>query len=121
MSFNWEAFWAKKILAPEADALCRHRDCYQPGQDKGSYSPGRGYTSYHAKPLPVCMTRLCHGCPAAVGLRDGEDHVMRPEIDWRAAFDAITGHGRHAERELRELCRWLIIYHAAHLRAEGPA
>ena len=33
------------------------------GKDKGSFTPGVGYTSYHAKPRLVCMTRHTRGCP----------------------------------------------------------
>lgn len=43
--------------------LCWMRECMWVGEDKGSYSPGRGYTSYHAKPRPVCSTRQNRGCP----------------------------------------------------------
>ena len=38
-------------------------NCYRLGQDKGPYSPGRGYTSYHKTPKWVCMRRHLHGCP----------------------------------------------------------
>ena len=46
-----------------ADEECPGRDCYQLGFDKGTYSQGRGYTSYHKKELPVCWTRHLSGCP----------------------------------------------------------
>lgn len=52
-----------------ARADCPKRDCYQLGFDKGSFSPGRGYTSYHTDAKgrrverPVCMTRHLRGCP----------------------------------------------------------
>lgn len=39
--------------------------CYVLGHDQGSYVQGRGYTSYHDKPLPVCWTRHLRGCPDA--------------------------------------------------------
>jgi len=42
---------------------CWARACMRVGEDKGSYAPGRGYTSYHSKPRPVCMTRHTRGCP----------------------------------------------------------
>jgi hypothetical protein len=48
---------------------CAQRSCFQLGFDKGSYTPGRGYTSYyrdakgHTIEKPVCMTRHLHGCP----------------------------------------------------------
>lgn len=60
--FNWGKFWSKEILAPECDALCRWRQCYTPGENKGCFTPGKGYTSYHAEPTPVCVTRMNHGC-----------------------------------------------------------
>ncbi len=51
-------------LPPECDQWCRWRWCLHPGEDKGTFAPGRGYTSYHKTPRPVCMTRHLHGCPA---------------------------------------------------------
>ncbi len=45
------------------DARCFERSCYMLGFDKGSFTQGRGYTSYHAKERRVCMTRHLHGCP----------------------------------------------------------
>lgn len=47
------------------DKRCAKRSCFRLGFDKGSFTPGRGYTSYHAKELPVCMQRHLQGCPAA--------------------------------------------------------
>lgn len=50
------------------DRDCPKRPCYWVGRDKGSYSPGRGY-SYHrdrrGKTVErlVCWTRHLHGCP----------------------------------------------------------
>ena len=46
-----------------ADRRCAERDCFQLGFDKGTFVQGRGYTNYHAKERPVCMTRHLHGCP----------------------------------------------------------
>jgi len=40
-------------------------ECFQLGFDKGSYTPGIGYTSYYDKERPVCWTRHMHGCPSA--------------------------------------------------------
>ncbi len=45
------------------DRLCKDRPCLQVGQDKGAYTPGVGYTNYHAKPRLVCWTRFIDGCP----------------------------------------------------------
>lgn len=48
---------------------CATRPCFTFGFDKGSFTPGRGYTSYHTDAKgrlvekPVCMTRHVHGCP----------------------------------------------------------
>lgn len=46
-----------------SDALCAFRDCLHVAEDKGSYTPGVGYTSYHRSPRLVCMTRHVRGCP----------------------------------------------------------
>jgi hypothetical protein len=51
------------------DSDCAKRSCFQLGFDKGTFSPGRGYTSYHQDSRgrriekPVCMTRHLRGCP----------------------------------------------------------
>lgn len=48
---------------------CGTRPCFMLGFDKGSYTQGRGYTSYHTDAKgrriekPVCMTRHLRGCP----------------------------------------------------------
>ncbi len=49
-------------LPPECDTICRWRTCLHKGENKGPYTPGRGYTSYYTKPEYVCMTRMNHGC-----------------------------------------------------------
>lgn len=54
-----------------ARADCGSRLCFQLGFDKGSFTAGRGYTSYHRNingrriERAVCMTRHLHGCPHA--------------------------------------------------------
>jgi hypothetical protein len=56
-----------------------------PGEDKGTFSQGQGYTSYHKVPIPVCMTRHMHGCPTegteirANGDRYGK--LLEPDIE----------------------------------------
>lgn len=54
------------------DKLCAWRPCLQIGEDKGSFTPGVGYTSYHDKPRLVCMTRHCNGCPTPLPEPDPE-------------------------------------------------
>lgn len=44
---------------------CRDQECFVLFADKGTFAPGRGYTSYHDKPRWVCGTRHLHGCPDA--------------------------------------------------------
>lgn len=55
-------------MPPECDACCRFRSCYNKYENKGSFTIGRGYTSYHTTFRPACATRLHQGCPS----RDGE-------------------------------------------------
>jgi hypothetical protein len=50
--------------------LCAGRKCFVLGQTKGSFTPGRGYTSYQKKPTWICLTRDLRGCPT-VGLCPG--------------------------------------------------
>lgn len=56
-------------LPPECDVLCEWRDCLHRGENKGPYSPGRGYTGYYPEPEYVCMTRMQQGCPLEYGTR----------------------------------------------------
>ncbi|MDY0042397.1 MAG: hypothetical protein RBS57_18970 [Desulforhabdus sp.] len=79
-------------LPPECDELCRFRSCLHPGENKGPYVPGRGYTGYYTAPEPVCMTRHLHGCPTGTEL-DGKD--LRPLPD----PEKLTG---HLQREIDE-------------------
>jgi len=57
------------ILVDVRNSECPKRPCFELGFDKGSFSPGRGYTSYHRDKkgkyveYPVCFTRHLHGCP----------------------------------------------------------
>jgi hypothetical protein len=52
------------------DSGCAKRECFALGFDKGSFSVGRGYTSYHTDAKgrrvekPVCGTRHYRGCPS---------------------------------------------------------
>lgn len=66
----WVKFWNREVLAPECDSLCQYRPCYRPSENKGTYNPGRGYTSYHSEPEPVCAERQDRGC-------NGHDNVVR--------------------------------------------
>lgn len=52
---------------------CWMRECMWPGEDKGSFSPGRGYTSYHAVPRKVCSRNHLHGCPHPIPEADPEN------------------------------------------------
>lgn len=56
-----------KIDGRDVDVLnnaCEYRPCFWLGFDKGSFTQGVGYTSYHrGGPRAVCMTRHLHGCP----------------------------------------------------------
>lgn len=49
------------------DEDCPHRSCFWLYFDKGSFTPGVGYTSYYEKERPCCGTRHMHGCPHVGG------------------------------------------------------
>lgn len=119
MKIDWEAYRAKLKPTPDADALCLYRPCYVVGEDKGTFSPGRGYTSYHAEPRPVCITRHCHGCPA--GPRDADNCSLRPVPDLVLLGDAMVrrSNSRKAadRRWLREAIGLMLKYLGA-LRAD---
>lgn len=77
----------EKIQGKKVDVCqqgCGRRSCFRLGQDKGTFTPGRGYTSYHKTPRWVCMTRHLHGCPVfgvcptcKVGTIEGETKCNR--------------------------------------------
>jgi len=73
-------------LPPECDWLCKYRGCLHSGENKGSYTAGRGYTSYHT-PEYVCLTRHVHGCPEGPKI-NGE--IKRPEPDWGKMVEALA-------------------------------
>jgi len=54
------------------DCACAYRACLGVGENKGSFSQGRGYTHYYAKPALVCMTRHLRGCPHPLSEPDPE-------------------------------------------------
>jgi len=54
-------------MPPECEPCCMFRSCYNKYENKCSYTPGRGYTSYYSQFYPACGTRLNSGCPC----RDG--------------------------------------------------
>lgn len=74
-------------LPPECDPWCRYRRCLAPGENKGTFSQGRGYTSYSQEFRPVCITRHVHGCPQAQHVQTAEQLVLRPLPDLRALLE----------------------------------
>lgn len=55
--------WGDGRDAAVSNEQCQARSCLHVGEDKGTFVPGRGYTSYHKNPTLMCMTRMLHGCP----------------------------------------------------------
>lgn len=122
---DWPAIYDRLEPTPDADVLCLFRACYSPGEDKGNFTPGRGYTSYHAEPRPVCMTRMCHGCPSGPVGADGV--TMRPALaDWHAAVDELwnraneKGNARYKALANARRAMWLMANYLA-AAAKGGA
>lgn len=104
------------IMPPECDACCRFRDCYNKYENRGSFTPGRGYTSYHSDFRPACGTRLSHGCPSRRGEPDDSFDLLaalewalaefeksqNPDIRPRARRVAFA----QARRTLRDMIKW---------------
>ena len=65
--------WGDGRDAAVRDDGCEFRRCLSVGEDKGAFSPGRGYTTYYKKPKLVCFARHNHGCPG------GEREELDPE------------------------------------------
>jgi len=73
-----EAYYADETaLPPECDCMCPFRPCFSKYENKGSFSPGRGYTSYSETFRPACGTRLSRGCPAWRGKPDDRVDIRR--------------------------------------------
>lgn len=73
----------RRSLPPECDSLCPYRSCFSPGEDKGTFNQGRGYTHYHKLPKLCCMTRLLHGCPLGPDtLAENGFTSLRPTPNW---------------------------------------
>ena len=49
-----------------SEKACPTFKCFSLGQNKGPFTPGKGYTSYYKEPKWVCMTRHLHGCPTII-------------------------------------------------------
>jgi hypothetical protein len=58
------------LVVEVKDGACAKRPCFSLGFDKGSFTPGVGYTSYHRDAKgrtvehAVCGTRYYGGCPS---------------------------------------------------------
>lgn len=49
------------------DSECGQRPCFRLMEDKGSFTPGVGYTRYYEKSRWCCGTNHEHGCPHVGG------------------------------------------------------
>lgn len=67
-----DGWWNRYTVACSEPRSCPFRPCMWPGENKGPYTPGRGYTSYYARPEGVCMERHSRGCPAPKPAPDPE-------------------------------------------------
>ena len=59
----------------EVDVLemaCVARPCLWVAENKGTFTQGRGYTSYHKHPWLECWTRHLRGCPSPIPDPDPE-------------------------------------------------
>ena len=99
------------------------KPCFVPGENKGSYTPGRGYTNYLEKPIKVCSTRHQMGCPVITFVPvEGKDYrtsVTPPpnfcqiaeylDDDLPKMTQKARSHFRTAIRGLKEANRYLDI------------
>lgn len=76
------------------DALCAGRPCLHVAEDKGSFTPGRGYTHYDNNPRLVCWTRHVRGCPNP-----------QPEIDPKRLRCCISPRFAPGETKHSKRCR----------------
>ena len=87
-----------KRLPSECDYWCNFRSCLHKGWDRGPYVQGQGYSSYHKKPIYVCMHRFLEGCP------DGPLN-FRCEPDWDQMRKFVL---EAKPKQVRELASHLI-------------
>jgi len=97
-------------LPPECDKLCKYRKCLHKGEDKGSYTVGRGYTSYYDKPRYVCVTRMLRGCPD--GILDGRPLPPFERIE--AQIELEIGEAKATQKVKRQLMEYLQIIKTYH-------
>ena len=71
---------------------CPFRSCMWPGEDKGSFTVGVGYTHYYDVPRPTCMTRHREGCPTPLPEPDPEVArcCYRPAYKPRGGAKAVS-------------------------------
>lgn len=74
--------WGDGRDADVRDHECEGRPCLHIAEDKGSYSVGRGYTSYYKNPQLCCMTRHVRGCPQPIPEVDIEQLRCCPNPDF---------------------------------------
>jgi hypothetical protein len=85
-----QAYYSDDLaLPPEADALCLMRPCFNKYERKGTFSPGRGYTSYSNRFEPVCATRMTRGCPAWRGTPEDEVDLA---LALAKSYELLTAH-----------------------------
>ena len=97
------------------DADCEFRPCFWLGFDKGSFTPGVGYTRYHeGGPRAVCWTRHLKGCPhVGVHLKCGTCH--------RTIGDAVPiGEERETPGACPECGSWDLYWLADVLEPPRP-
>jgi len=95
------------------DGKCWARSCMWPGEDKGIYNIGSGYTQYHDRARPVCSQNHLHGCPSLLPEPDPENArcCYRPSykrrgdapVRWRECSTCGAQAPRHIANELNKL------------------
>jgi hypothetical protein len=85
-----QAYYSDDLaLPPEADVLCLMRPCFNKYEQKGTYNPGRGYTSYSNRFEPACATCLNHGCP---DWRDTPEDEVDLALALAKSYELLTAH-----------------------------
>jgi hypothetical protein len=97
-----EAHWSGKTYAILPYEECIYRPCLHLDVNKGSYTPGRGYTEYYKDPNVVCLKNHRDGCPYPLPDPDPENMRCCPA----PTFAKSRGNSR------RQRCKVCGVWHS---------
>lgn len=89
------------------------KSCFCPGENKGTFSQGRGYTSYYKNPKKVCGTRMFHGCPHELVVHCGNYwQSKQPDVDYGKFLEYFKDNisKNHIKKSIQPLIDKIITF-----------